>query len=163
MVKSPSRGQKSMKTPLANPRRSLFKKCFKSWFDTVRWWEMSCAFDFFRNYWFRYFLHRVMAIFSQQKNSGPNAIYSVLGIPAGVGEGIPYGRNQKTWYRYPAANNHASYLAPNQKSNHEVNRSAHMGGLPPEGGLRANVALKRQLHQSRPKIFLRALHSGLKY
>ena len=44
--------QKSKKTPPANPRRSLFEDCFKSYFDTARWWEMSCAFDFLRNYWF---------------------------------------------------------------------------------------------------------------
>ena len=35
--------QKSKKTPPANPRRSLFKNCFKSYFDTARWWEMSCV------------------------------------------------------------------------------------------------------------------------
>ena len=71
-------GQKSMKTAPANPRRSLFENCFKSWFDTARWWGMSCAFDFLRNYWFRCFLRRVMVIFRQQKNFGPNVIYFVL-------------------------------------------------------------------------------------
>ena len=44
--------QKSKKIPPVNPRRSLFENCFKSYFDTARWWEMSCAFDFLRNYWF---------------------------------------------------------------------------------------------------------------
>ena len=68
------------KTAPANPRRSLFEKCFKSWFDIVRWWEMSCAFDFFRNYWFRCFLRRVMVIFRQQKNFCPNVTYCVLDI-----------------------------------------------------------------------------------
>ena len=58
---------------------SLFEKCFKSWFDTVRWWEMSCAFEIFRNYWFRCFLRRVMVIFRQQKNFGPNVRYCVFG------------------------------------------------------------------------------------
>ena len=79
VVKSPSGGKNPWKTAPANPRRSLFEKCFKSWFDTVRWWEMSCAFDFLRNYWFRCFLRRVMVIFRQQKNFGPNVIYFVLG------------------------------------------------------------------------------------
>ena len=66
-------------TAPANPRMSLFEKCFKSWFDTVRWWEMSCAFEIFRNYWFRCFLRRVMVILRQQKNFGPNVIYFVSG------------------------------------------------------------------------------------
>ena len=39
-------GQKSMKTADANPRRSLFENCFKSCFDTVRWWGMSYCFWF---------------------------------------------------------------------------------------------------------------------
>ena len=70
--------QKSKKTPPANPRRSLFENCFKSYFDTARWWEMSCAFDFLRNSRFRCFLRRVMVSFRQQKNFGPNVIYFVL-------------------------------------------------------------------------------------
>ena len=79
VVKSPSGGKNPWKTAPANPRRSLFEKCFKSWFDTVRWWEMSCAFEIFRNYWFRCILRRVMAIFRQQKNFGPNVRYCVFG------------------------------------------------------------------------------------
>ena len=79
MVKSPSGGKNQWKTAPANPRRSLFENCFKSWFDTVRWWEVSCAFEIVRNYWFRCFLRRVMVIFRQQKNFGPNVIYFVLG------------------------------------------------------------------------------------
>ena len=79
VVKSPSGGKNPWKTADANPRMSLFKKCFKSWFDTVRWWEMSCAFEIFRNYWFRCFLHRVMVILLQEKNFGPNVIYFVAG------------------------------------------------------------------------------------
>ena len=79
VVKPPSGGKNSWKTAFANPRMSLFEKCSKSWFDTVRWWGMSCAFDFFRNYWFMCFLRRVIAIFRQQKNFGPNVIYFVLG------------------------------------------------------------------------------------
>ena len=67
------------KTADANPRRSLFENCAKSWFETVRWWEMSCAFGIFRNYWFRCFLRRVMVIFRQQKNFGPNVRYCVFG------------------------------------------------------------------------------------
>ena len=39
-------GQKSMKTADANPRRSPFENCFKSWFDTARWWGMSYFFWF---------------------------------------------------------------------------------------------------------------------
>ena len=68
------------KTAPANPRRSLFENCFKSWFDTVRWWGMSCAFDFLRNYWFRCILRRVMVILRQQKKFGPNVRYCVLDI-----------------------------------------------------------------------------------
>ena len=79
VVKSPSGGKNTWKTAPSNPRRSLFEKCFKSWFDTVRWWEMSCAFEIFRNYWFRCILRRVMVIFRQQKNFGPNVRYCVLG------------------------------------------------------------------------------------
>ena len=79
VVKSPSGGKNPWKTADVNPRMSIFEKCFKSWFDTVRWWEMSCAFDFFRNYWFRCFLRRVMVILLQQKNFGLNVIYFVLG------------------------------------------------------------------------------------
>ena len=80
VVKSPSGGKNPWKTAPANPRRSLFENCFKSWFDTVRWWGMSCAFEIFRNYWFRCFLRRVMVIFRQQKNFGPNVRYCVLDI-----------------------------------------------------------------------------------
>ena len=77
--KSPS-GQKSMKAAPASPSRSLFENCSKSWFDTVRWWGMSYFFfDSPRNYWFRCFLRRVMVIFRQQRNFGPNVIYFVLG------------------------------------------------------------------------------------
>ena len=76
--------QKAKKTPPANPRRSLFENCFKSWFDTVRWWEMSCAFEIFQNYWFRWFLRRVMVILRQQKNFGPNVIYFVLRVDSWV-------------------------------------------------------------------------------
>ena len=79
VVKSPSGGKNPWKTAPANPRRSLFENCFKSWFDTVRWWGMSWTFDFFRNYWFRCFLRRVMAILRQQKNFGPNVRYCVFG------------------------------------------------------------------------------------
>ena len=46
VVKSPSRGKNPWKTAPANPRMSLFEKCFKSWFDTVRWWGMSYFFWF---------------------------------------------------------------------------------------------------------------------
>ena len=84
VVKSPSGGKNPWKTAPANPRRSLFENCFKSWFDTVRWWGMSCAFDFLRNYWFRCFLRRVMVIFRQQKNFGPNVIYFVLRVDSWV-------------------------------------------------------------------------------
>ena len=84
VVKSPSGGKNPWKTAPANPRRSLFEKCFKSWFDTVRWWEMSCAFEIFRNYWFRCFLRRVMVIFRQQKNFGPNVRYCVFGYHLGL-------------------------------------------------------------------------------
>ena len=56
-----------MKTSPANPRRSLFGNCFKSWFDAARWWGMSCAFYFLRNYWFRCFLRRVMVIFVSKR------------------------------------------------------------------------------------------------
>ena len=70
---------KSIETQPANPRMSLFEKCFKSCFDTARWWGMSCAFDFLRNYWIRCFLRRVMPIFRQQKNFDPNVIYFALG------------------------------------------------------------------------------------
>ena len=79
VVKSPSGGKNPWKTALANPRMSLFEKCFKSWFDTVRWWGMSCAFEIFRNYWSRCILRRVMAILRQQKNFGPNVRYCVFG------------------------------------------------------------------------------------
>ena len=40
-----------IEAPPANPRRSRFENCFKSCFDAARWWGMSCAFDFLRNYW----------------------------------------------------------------------------------------------------------------
>ena len=80
VVKSPSGSKNQWKTADANPRRSLFEKCFKSWFDTVRWWEMSCAFEIFRNYWLGCFLRRVMVILRQQKNIGPNVRYCVLDI-----------------------------------------------------------------------------------
>ena len=80
VVKSPSGGKNTWKTAPANPRRSFFKNCFKSWFDTVRWWEMSCAFEIFRNYWCRCFLRRVTAIILQEKNFGTNVIYSVSSI-----------------------------------------------------------------------------------
>ena len=46
LVKSPSGGKNPWKTTPANPRRALFEKCFKSWFDTVRWWGMSYFFWF---------------------------------------------------------------------------------------------------------------------
>ena len=46
VVKSPSGGKNPWKTAPANPRMSLFEKCFKSWFDTVRWWGMSYFFWF---------------------------------------------------------------------------------------------------------------------
>ena len=46
VVKSPSGGKNPWKTAPANPRRALFEKCFKSWFDTVRWWGMSYFFWF---------------------------------------------------------------------------------------------------------------------
>ena len=39
VVNSPSRGEKSMKTADANPRMSLFEKCFKSRVDTVESFE----------------------------------------------------------------------------------------------------------------------------
>ena len=84
VVKSPSGGKNPWKTAPANLRRSLFENCFKFWFDTVRWWGMSCAFDFLRNYWFRCFLRRVMVIFRQQKNFGPNVIYFVLRVDSWV-------------------------------------------------------------------------------
>ena len=84
VVKSPSGGKNQWKTTPANPRRSLFENCFKSCFDTARWWGMSCAFDFLRNYWFRCFLRRVMVIFRQQKNFGPNVIYFVLRVDSWV-------------------------------------------------------------------------------
>ena len=84
VVKSPSGGKNPWKTADANPRRSLFENCFKSWFDTARWWGMSCAFDFLRNYWFRCFLRRVMVIFRQQKNFGPNVRYCVFGYHFGL-------------------------------------------------------------------------------
>ena len=45
---------------------------------------MSYAFDFLRNYWFRCFLRRVMVIFRQQKNFGPNVIYFVLRVDSWV-------------------------------------------------------------------------------
>ena len=80
VVKSPSGGKNLWKTTPANPRRSLFGKCFESWFDIVRWWEMSCAFEIFQNYWFRCFLRRVTAILLQQKNFGPNVRYCVWKI-----------------------------------------------------------------------------------
>ena len=73
-----------MKTPSANPRMSFFENCFKSCFDTARWWGMSSAFDFLRNYWFRCFLRWVMAISRQQKNFGPNVIYFVLRVDSWV-------------------------------------------------------------------------------
>ena len=79
VVKSPSGGKIPWKTAPANPRRSLFENCFKSCFDTARRWEMSCAFDFLRNYWYRCFLRRVMVIFRQQKKFGPNVICFVVG------------------------------------------------------------------------------------
>ena len=82
--KSPSGGKNPWKTAPANPRRSLFEKCFKSWFDTARWWGMSCAFDFLRNYRFPCFLRRVIVIFRQQKNFGPNVIYFVLRVDSWV-------------------------------------------------------------------------------
>ena len=41
--------------------------------------ECPTFFDSLRNYWFRCFLCRVMVIFRQQKNFGPNVIYFVLG------------------------------------------------------------------------------------
>ena len=75
MVKSPSGGKSPWKTAPANPRRALFEKCFKSWFDTVRLWEMSCAFGIFRNYWFRCILRRVMVSITFIKMS----FYKVLG------------------------------------------------------------------------------------
>ena len=84
VVKSPSGGKNPWKTAPANPRRSLFENCFKSWFDTVRWWGMSCAFDFLRNYWFRCFLRRVMVFFRQRKNFGPNVRYCVFGYHFGL-------------------------------------------------------------------------------
>ena len=46
VVKSPSGGKNPWKTADANPRMSLFEKCFKSWFDTVRLWGMSYFFWF---------------------------------------------------------------------------------------------------------------------
>ena len=67
LVKSPSGGKNPWKTTPANPRRSLFEKCFKSWFDTVRLWEMSCAFGIFRNYWFRCILRRFIVYSSSAK------------------------------------------------------------------------------------------------
>ena len=76
VVKSPSGGKNPWKTAPGNPRRSLFENCFKSWFDTVRWWVMSCAFDFLRNYWFRCFLRRVMAVLLQQENWTSTANHS---------------------------------------------------------------------------------------
>ena len=39
--------------------------------------ECRTFFDSPRNYWFRCFLRRVMVIFRQQKNFGPNVIYFV--------------------------------------------------------------------------------------
>ena len=93
--------QKSKKTPPANPRRSLFENCFKSCFDTARWWGMSCAFDFLRNYWFRCFLRRVMVIFRQQKNFGPNVIYFVVGTSVGTTPGPgPNSINDSANYNY---------------------------------------------------------------
>ena len=93
--------QKSKKTPPANPRRSLFENCFKSCFDTARWWGMSCAFDFLRNYWFRCFLRRVMVIFRQQKNFGPNVIYFVVGTSVGTTPGPgPNSINYNANYNY---------------------------------------------------------------
>ena len=76
VVKSPSGGKNPWKTAPANPRRSFFEKCFKSWFDIVRWWKMSCAFDFLRNYWFRCFLRRVM-VFVSKRNSVPMSYISL--------------------------------------------------------------------------------------
>ena len=84
---------KIIETQPANPRRSLFENCFKSCFDTARWWGMSCAFDFLRNYWFRCFLRRVMVIFRQQKNFGPNVIYFVVGTSVGTTPGPPPARD----------------------------------------------------------------------
>ena len=77
VVKSSSRGKNPWKAAPANPRMSLFENCFKSLSDTVRWWEMSCAFDFLRNYWFRCFPRRVMVILLQQKSSATMS-YDIL-------------------------------------------------------------------------------------
>ena len=41
--------------------------------------ECPIFFDSLRNYWFRCVLRRVMVIFRQQKNFGPNVIYFVVG------------------------------------------------------------------------------------
>ena len=81
VVKSPSWGKNPWKTAPANPRMTLFEKCFTSWFYTVRWWGMSYFFDSPRNHWFWCILRRVMAFFRQQKNFGPNVIYFVVGTP----------------------------------------------------------------------------------
>ena len=130
VVKSPSGGKNPWKTAPANPRRSLFENCFKSCFDTARWWGMSCAFDFLRNYWFRCFLRRVMVIFRQQKNFGPNVIYSVLGtlyrlyivqsdplrcwwgIPLRllVGESLTVGDPLRCWWRNPLRKNSVNLI-----------------------------------------------------
>ena len=75
------------KTDQTEPPKHNTHLVFFDWFDTARWWGMSCAFDFLRNYWFRCFLRRVMVIFRQQKNFGPNVIY--LDMPQGGDSPLP--------------------------------------------------------------------------
>ena len=83
--------------------------------------ECRTFFDSPQNYWFRCFLRRVMVIFRQQKNFGPNVIYSFLGtlyrlyivqsdplrcwwgIPLRllVGESLTVGDPLRCWWRNP--------------------------------------------------------------
>ena len=63
----------------ANPSKSLFENCFKSYFDTEFRIYVKSLFYWYQGYLLRCFMRRVMAETSFVKNFGPNVVYFVLG------------------------------------------------------------------------------------
>ena len=69
---------KIQKTIAANPRRSIFEKCFKFCFDSgFRIYLQICE-DSPKNRWFSFIQRRVMTETSFAQNFGPNVVYFVV-------------------------------------------------------------------------------------
>ena len=75
VVKSPSGGENPWKQHLRIQGCHFLKSALNLDLTLSDDGECRTFFDSPRNYWFRCFLRRVMVIFRQQKNFGPNVIY----------------------------------------------------------------------------------------